>query len=477
MRRIAVLLFCVGCAGGIPRHPEDLALTPRVAAPPRAENHRTTLAGRIPAYLGQDAAAPALKVTLLFKAGSLLDPAGKEGLAEAAAALFRTGGTERLSPEELDIALEDKAIDVRAETQADSFSVSVWGLARNADDALALLAEMLRTPRVDAERLAIWKSQKTQALRALHDQPDEILRLYWRDLCWGKEHALGRRPSRASVEAITADDIKTWLATWLTSANCIAVATSSLPVAELKATLEKRLDGWQGLKPSWPDIPTPPPPEPPGIYFISRALQQCAVRLGHLSIKYGSPEHHAFLILSEALGGGSFQSRLTSRVRVKEGLTYGITSQVVPGWMFPGTVVVQFNTDAPRAARALALTMDEISRLAAQGLPEVELALTKQTMTARFAGMFESLHGALVGLAMLEYQGRPLDFYTTYVEKIRAVTNAQIAAAAADFLKPKEMRILIAGDLAKFKAGAEKEKLALESFGPLVELPIRDPMQ
>ena len=477
MHRYLALLFCAGCVGGIPSHPRELTLTPRAAEPPRPEKHRTVLAANVPAYLGRDAAAPALKVTLLFHTGAWLDPAGKEGLAEAAAALFRMGGTTRLSPEELDLALEDKAISIAAEAQPDSFSVTVWSLTRGMDDALALLAEMLRTPRVDPERLDVWKAQRTEALRAIHDRPDEILRLYWRDLMWGRDHVIGARPSRASIAALSPDDIKTWLAKWLTPANCILAATSDLPTADLKAALEKHLAAWEGPRPSWPEIPAPPPPEPRGVFFVNRELQQCAVRLGHLSITYGSPEYIPFLVLAEALGGGSFQSRLTARVRVQEGLTYGIAAHVVPGWMFPGTVIVQFNTDAPRAAHALAITVEEIARIAAQGLPEDELAATKQTMIARFAGMFEDLHGALAGLAMLEYQGRPPDFYTTYVEKIRAVTSADIAARAAAFMKPGDLRVLIAGNPEKFKEGAAKDKIALEAFGPLTELPIRDPMK
>ncbi len=477
MQLILLLLTCTGAADAIPPHPSALALTPRVTAPPRPDDHRALLAGGITAYLGRDAAAPAVKITMRFKTGWWLDPDGKEGLAEAAAALFRTGGTTRLGPEELDLALEDRAIAISAGADADAFTVSVWSLTRNMEPALRLLAEMLRTPRVDAERLAIWKSQKMQALRALHDRPDEILRLYWRDLLWGRGHIVSRRPARASIAAIRPDDIKSWLAKWLTPGNCILAATSDLPVAELAAALDTSLGAWEGAPAAWPELPEPPPPEPPGIYVVRRDLAQCSVRLGHPSIMYGAPEHYAFLVLSEALGGGSFQSRLTGRVRVQEGLTYGITSSIVPGWRFPGTAIVQFNTDAPRAARALAITMEEIRRLAEHGLPEDELALTTHTMIARFAGTFEDLHGALAAIATLQHEGRPLDYYTTYVERIRGVTRADIEKAAGEFLKPEHIRVLIAGDPEKFTDGAARDKIALDAFGPLTELPIRDPME
>ena len=477
MQLICLLLACASPAEAVPSHPRELALTPRPAAPPRPEDHRARLAGGLAAYLCRDAAAPAVRLTLRFKTGAWLDPAGKEGLAEGAAALFRTGGTARLAPEELDRALEDGAIEISADAEPDAFTVSLWSLTRCMEPALRLLAEMLRSPRVDAERLAVWKAQKLQALAALHDRPDEILRLYWRDLLWGSGHVVGRRPARAAIAAIEPADIKAWLAAWLTPGNCILVATSDLPVADLAAALDAHLAGWEGAAAAWPPLPDPLPPEPPGIYVVRRDLAQCAVRLGHRSIKYGDPEHHALLVLSEALGGGSFQSRLTGRVRVQEGLTYGIASFVAPGWKFPGTVFIQFNTDASRAARALAITMEEIERLAAHGLPEDELASTVETMVARFAGAFEDLHGALAAIARLEHEGRPPDYYTTYVARLRALTRAEIAQAAKKFLKPGEIRVLIAGDPDKLREGAAKDGIALETFGPLKELPIRNPME
>jgi hypothetical protein len=51
------------------------------------------------------------------------------------------------------------------------------------------------------------------------------------------------------------------------------------------------------------------------------------------------------------------------------------------------------------------------------------------------------------------------------------------AAAAGEFLKPDQIRVLIAGDPEKLKEGAARDKIALDDFGPLAELPIRDPME
>ena len=461
------------------RRPEELKLKARPFDPPRAEDHRVLLYGRIPAYLGKTDQTPALRLTLIFKTGIWLDPKGKEGLAEAAAFMLRQGGTARLRPEELDLELEKRAIEVSARAVQDSFTVSLWSLSRESADALNLLSEILRSPRFDPDRLKLWRRRKIQNLRALHDRPDEVLRLYWRDIIWGKDHVVGRRPTRSSVLGITAEDLAAWHSRWIRPGNCIIAATSDMPLEELKALLEKHFGSWKDSAeaPSWPEFPPPSPELPAGLYFVQRKIRQGAVRLGQRGIKYGDPRLYAYYLLSEAFGGGSFQSRLVERIRTREGLTYGIVSYVIPGWIFPGTTIVQSSSKPENVLKVVELTLEEIKKLWSSGLTEKELAETKATMIARFAGRFEDLHDSLLGTAYLEYRGRPLDFYRTYRRRINSLSLREVNEAARTFLDPSRIRILVVGDMAKIREGGKKSGLAPEKFGKVTELPVRDPMK
>ncbi len=490
MRRSVLLILLAGCGTSpsgtrpvappdVPARPEALELTARPFDPPRAEDHRVLLLGRIPAYLGQNLAAPAFRVTLLFRTGTWLDPQGKEGLADAAAQLLRQGGTERLAPDEVDRELENRAIEINASAWQDSFEVTVWSLSRQKEEALRLLVEVLQSPRFDQDRLKLWKRQTLQALSALHDRPGEVRRLYWRDIIWGADHPVGRRPTRSSVERITRADLRAWHATWITAGNAILVATSEMPREDLSAFLGKHLASWQGnaVPSPWSDLPAPPPPAPPGLYLLNRDMRQGSVRLGHRGIDYGDPRSYAFQVLSHALGGGSFQSRLMDRLRTQKGLTYGIVSHVVPGWIFPGTTIVDASAKPENVAQVIAVTVEEIDRLWKHGLSEEELDQAKETIIARFAGRFEDLHASLTGLGELQYRGRALDYYSTYRTEIRAVSLDAVCRAAKEFLRPDALRILVVGDIEAIRAGAARASIRLEDFGPVSVVDVRDPMK
>ncbi len=485
MGRSVLLCFLCGCLAGTGAvkkgGPEKLKLQARPFSIPRGEDHRVLLNGAVPAYLGQDKAAPVLRVTLLYRTGIWLDPPGKEGLAEAAAFLLRSGGAGDMTPEQFDKALEDRAIELRAEATQDTFRLVLWSLAREGGSALDLLRQAVTAPRFDSQRLELWKKRKIEELKALHDGPEQVVRLYWRDIIWGENHTVGRRPTLKSVQSITREDLIAWRKRFLVPENLFLVATSDRPVGQLRKRLEAALEpllrgsarkGGRKADP-FASLPQPPPPKPPGVYLVPVPVHKATLRIGHRGIRYSDKRLLAFQVVSYIFGEGSFQSRLTERVRTEEGLTYGIFSYVIPGWVFPGTTIVQASTDPPNVSRVIELVREEVQLLAEKGVTLQEIDAAKKSMIARFAGFFEDLHDTLTATALLEYRGRPLDFYATYRKRLGALTPEEINRAARAFLKPGELKILIAGDL----KAIEGAKPPLSRFGPVRVLPLRDPLK
>ena len=160
-------------------------------------------------------------------------------------------------------------------------------------------------------------------------------------------------------------------------------------------------------------------------------------------------------------------------MRTREGLTYGIFSAVIPGWIFPGTTIVQANTDPPHVSKVISLVIEEVRRLKEKGVTRQEISAAKRAMIARFAGIFENLHDALSATAFLEYRGRPLDFYVRYRERLASLKFKVINNAASNFLDPSELRILVAGNREKVK----EAKPPLSRFGLVKEIPLRDPFK
>jgi zinc protease len=85
-----------------------------------------------------------------------------------------------------------------------------------------------------------------------------------------------------------------------------------------------------------------------------------------------------------------------------------------------------------------------------------EFASIMRNMTLRLPGRFETLR-ALEGAAIdLVNYGTPADYYYDYADNMRALTEADLAAAAARYVTPGQLFWLVIGDLEKIEAGVRE---------------------
>jgi zinc protease len=87
---------------------------------------------------------------------------------------------------------------------------------------------------------------------------------------------------------------------------------------------------------------------------------------------------------------------------------------------------------------------------------EQDLAFAKAARLSAFPAMFSDTAGNLRNFASLELEGRPRDFYETYVERYSKVTLADVTRVAQQYLRPDRLIILVAGNIEECKAGAGK---------------------
>jgi hypothetical protein len=73
-----------------------------------------------------------------------------------------------------------------------------------------------------------------------------------------------------------------------------------------------------------------------------------------------------------------------------------------------------------------------------------------------FPSMFSTVFGNATSFARLELEGRPRDFYDTYLERYQKVTVADIKRVAKKYLQTDKMIVLVAGSVDECKAGADK---------------------
>ena len=153
---------------------------------------------------------------------------------------------------------------------------------------------------------------------------------------------------------------------------------------------------------------------------------------------------YAVEVANSVLGGG-FSSRLNQEIRVRNGLSYDVSSEVEPrdgGGLFSATA----QADAATAPRVAGLMLRQLRALAIRPPGPGELAARKSALVGdalSAARTGEDLADSLADSVLL---GRGPDDLAQYVAGVRAVTSAQVSEAAARLCDPKSVNILVIGD-------------------------------
>ena len=483
--RVLVALLALGAlastakAQEIPANPELLTFKPLVYTPPAARDYRVVLKNGMVAYVAEDKALPLVNISITLRTGSYLEPAGKEGLAGFTGGQMRRGGTASLSAEQLDERFDSLAAQASTSIGGTSGSAGLNCLADNLDDSLKLFVEMLRSPRFQADRLALAQEQTLQEMKKRNDDSADIETREWNVLLNGEAHFTNRFTTEASVKSIGREDLVAFHRRFFFPANMIAAVSGSLPRAEMIRRLEAAFANWPSPKVAVPLPPAAIAPVAPGLYRIQKDVNQGRVSIGLPTVKRDSPDQYALEVMNEILGGSGFTARITKTVRSNEGLAYSAGSGLSIGVWYPGRFRAGFQSKSRSVAYATQLVADEIRKMRESLVTAEELDTIKASLIQTFPSNFGTKAQAMGIFASDEYTRRDPAYWATYRDRIQAVTAADVQRVARTWLVPDKMILLVVGDQKEIDLGDPKHDVKLGSLAPggkVVTVPLRDPM-
>jgi predicted Zn-dependent peptidase len=470
----------VAAQEGIPPHPRALRFEPLEFTPPSRAAHRHVLSNKVVAYFVEDHDLPLVSVSVLIRGGSYLDPPGQQGLAATTGSQMRAGGAGDLTAEQLDEELDFLAANVGAAFGPTSGSASANFLAKDTDRALELFFLMLRHPRFQQDRLDLARTQQLQAIERRNDSTEEIESREWARLIRGDDFFTTRFLTKASIEAIGRDDLVAFHEKVVHPGNFVLAVAGDFRTADMKARLEKAMAGWSPGAPAGP-VPDPAHTPVPGLYLVDKPdVNQGRVTIGHLGIERGNPDEIAVGVMNQILGGGSFTSRITSRVRSDEGLAYSAGSSFAPGVYYPGVFEAGFQSKSASVARAAAIVVEEIERVRREAPSAQELDTVKNYLIEVFPRNFASATAVAGLFASDELTGRPPDYWEKYRDRVRAVSIADVQRVARQYLHPDALVVLAVGNVEAMLAGdPEHPSFSLEKLAPggrVTRIPLPDPV-
>ena len=454
--------------------------------PPKAADFRTTLSNGLVVYIAEDHEIPWFEATLLTPvagggggggggrrgmedtafdfpqrpgggggggARSFLEPKDKLGIQSLCGSVMRSGGTASMTADQ---------INERMEFLAGSVSPTSLSLhVRHVDEGLKIWMDILNNPAFPEDRIRREKESMAAPLRNRNRQLAGVATTTWQQLVYGEDSPIAAEVTETTINSITRDDVVAWHKKYWGANNAILVVSGDFKKAEMLQKLEATFGKWRNAEakatPNWPKVTSMA--AKPGVYMVQplgATPNQGVVRVGTLSLTQDDPDYAAVDLMNYTLGGGSFSSRITQIVRNDNGLAYSASSSVGADLHYPGTFAGFTQTKNSTVVFATQLILNEIERMYNGDITEKDLRFAKSSRVNAFPSMFSTVFGNATSFARLELEGRPRDFYDTYLERYQKVTVADIKRVAKKYLQTDKMIVLVAGSVDECKAGADK---------------------
>ena len=229
----------------------------------------------------------------------------------------------------------------------------------------------------------------------------------WGRLLRGASHFTTIPATRASIEAITRDDLVAFHREYYHPGNFIFAVAGDVEPADFLSRLEARLADWPAREPVSASVPAPDHAIRPGVYVVDKDdVNQGRVVIGHLGTMRDNPDRYALMVMNDILGGGGFTARLLTRIRSDEGLAYSAYSSFGLGTWYPGAFRASFQSRSETVARAAAIVLEEIDRIRSAPVTEAELRTSKASFVETFSRNFSSAASTARLFANDEYTGR-----------------------------------------------------------------------
>jgi zinc protease len=167
----------------------------------------------------------------------------------------------------------------------------------------------------------------------------------------------------------------------------------------------------------------------------------------NLNLSDSDPDYPALILGNYMLGGGFLNSRLATRIRQKDGLSYGISSGLSAAALDKnGTFQIQAIAAPQNVEKVEAAAKEEIARALKDGFTPEEVAAAKSGwLQSRTVGRSSETAMAAT-LAGHDFNERNMTFDAGMEAKVGALTPAQIREALARHIDPAAWVIVKAGD-------------------------------
>jgi zinc protease len=407
------------------------------------------------AFLVKKTRGETANITLNLRFGNEESLKGKTDAADFLGPMLLRG-TKTKTRQQIKDELDKLGAQLSISSGVGQVNVRIQAKRETVPQVLAILGDVLRNPSFPEGEFDILKRESVDALEKGRTEPQVLamtaIRRKLSPYAADDVRYVPTIPEAVErTKAVTLAQVRELYDTMLGGSAGELAAVGDLDRDATIKQLNGFLQGWAAKVP-YKRIPNPAKPTVGGVETILTPDKANAVYLAGMAfpITDADPEYPALVVGNYVLGGAPLASRLSNRVRGKEGLSYGIMSMVQAHPIDKSGAFIMFAITNPANMKKVdAAIAEEVKKFMDEGVSAAELEEAKKGYL-QSRQVARSNDGTLAGqLASALFVGRPFTFEGELEKRIGAVQPGDVKASFDKHVTPKNIAVIQAGDLTK----------------------------
>lgn len=392
---------------------------------------------------------PLVSFALLAREGAIGDPASQPGLTSFMAAMMDEG-TKNRSSQQIAAAFEHIGSRLSVEARKETTLLTAETLNRHWRDALGLAADVSRNADFPDHELERVRRERITDLRRARDDAGFLADSNFGGLVFGAKSPYGHSNlgNEAVVSGATRDELLAQYRRVLRPDQLCLLVAGDVVLDEAMNAAEEYFGDWTvpGAAAEAVVSTSETQAAGPRIFLIDKpAAAQSVIRAGMTLVDRQHGDHMALSVLNYAFGG-QFSARLNQNLRQDKGYSYGYNSGI--SWYnAPSLLSAGGSVQTEVTGEAVVETLREFQDISgSRPLGSEELDNAQNGLRLGYPSGFErpaQLLGQLVPMVQFDL---PTDHFTTFEQRLAAVSLADTHRVGSEYLSPDRLCVLVVGD-------------------------------
>jgi len=418
-----------------------ISLNPKGSLVAKAEAAKPISAGEVQKFelsnglrllVREDARLPLVAIGAVFRSGLLAETPQTNGITRLMAKTLLKGTTTRTAEQ---IANEIEAVggSISSEASNNTFNVSLEVTKPDVKLAIELLSDVLLNANMPEKAIAREKEIQIAAIKQEEEQLTTVARNILRQALFTQHpYALRANGSVDSVQRLNQKNLLEFRDRYVVAKNGVIFVFGDVKAVEMKQLFEKALGGMRPGALALTDAHPAAPLSKTESVESRKDKAQGVIMVGYRGADIFSPDRYALQLIDEA--SSDLGSRFFIRIREQMGLAYYVGASQMEG-LVPGLFAFYLGTDPQKIEPVKTALLDEIGKLARDGLTSEELARAKKKLIGQQEIANQSNDSFGYQCALDELYGLGFNYYKSLQRNVDAVALDDIKRVSAKYFR------------------------------------------